>query len=173
MTTRQTHRRDPRLEQVRLRHGRWYSLTLSDGTVLPMMAWSRDPGHDEWQLIGDYPTTILHDVPPHLLVQPDGSFVRDGGYCPEDHYGDVRAVAEGLTVYDLVPADTLARTLWEKQVGRYQICPRCGGTDWAYHHPLCHTADGIPLFVTYGPQDWREAIRDGFDDAYEGEIPEA
>ena len=172
MKTPASLKRDPRVDNVRLRHGRWYSLTLRDGTVLPMMAWSDDPGHVEWQLIGDHPTTLLHDVPPHLLVQPDGSFVRDGGYCPEDHYGDVKAVAEGLTVLDLVPADALARSLWRKLIGPYQICPRRGGMDWAYHHPLCHTADGVPLFVTYGPQAWREHVRDEFTEAYEGGILE-
>jgi len=167
MTTQHACHPERRVEDVRLRHGRWYSLTLRDGTVLPMMAWSNHPGYDEWQLIGNYPTTLENDVPPHLVVQPDGSFVRFDAYCPEDHYGDVRAVAEGLTILDLAPADALARTRWEKQVGRYEVCPRCGGTDQTFHHPLCHTPGGIPLFVTFGPKEWREQVCDEFEEPYE------
>ena len=121
---------------VALRHGRMYALRLRDGTILPVQAMNWDPGRTPWQLVEDAETCPEGDVPGHLIVTSDGGFERDEAYEPRDTDRDVRAVAEGLTVSDLVPADDLARAMWAARTGRYASCPRCGGADEAFHHPL-------------------------------------
>jgi len=155
-----TQRPAQRLDDVRLHDGRLYTLRLQDGTIVTVMAWSQRPGEDPWQLIGDHDTCPQEGPPPHLVVRPDGSFVRDEGFVPEDHDGDVRAIAEGLTVFDLVPADTLAWALWFRLIGHYDACPRCGGSDTTSHRALCHTPDGVPLFPSYSPSQWHQEIRE-------------
>ena len=150
-----------RRARVALRHGRWYSLTLRDGTVVPLQAMNYFPEWMRWQLVEGYETCPEGDPPAHLIVQPDGSLERDTDVDPSDTDRDVRAVAEGLTVFDLVPADDLARAAWASTAGHYTTCPRCSGSDRTFHHPMCQTAEGVPLFPSYSPEHWlREADED-------------
>lgn len=64
----------------------------------------------------------------------------------------------------------LARAAWDELFGHPPVCPRCGGSDRQVHHPLCHTAEGVPLFRTFLTADWLSEIQDtlrrwGFDGA--------
>jgi hypothetical protein len=81
----------------------------------------------------------------------------------------MKIVAEGLTAYDLMAADAVAQAAWIASAGAYRHCPRCGGSDERFHHPLCHTAAGIPLFPTYNQGEWLGEFTDHYS-PWEGEI---
>jgi hypothetical protein len=59
---------------LRLRRGRWYTLTLRDGSVVVLEAHNRFPGRDLWQLLGERKTYLGDEQPCHLIVKADGSF---------------------------------------------------------------------------------------------------
>ena len=156
---------------VTLRHGRWYAVTLRDGTSVILCAIKRACF---WTLSGerDAPPYALQDRHVYadaawLCVQADGSFDRDDTEVPEDTDPVVRISREDLSVRDLVPADDRARAVWEALFGRPAACPRCGATSGSnLHHPLCHTGDGVPLLPTFGPAEWRRHVA-SFDEEWE------
>jgi hypothetical protein len=144
-----------------LRHGQLYTLTLErSGMTFVLMAWNLHPTHFGWTLI-ELDTTCPTDV--HLVelsLNVDGTF-EPGGDFDVDDTGRLRAFEEeGPTVRDLVPADGLAVALWVAQFGNPSICPRCDATADAPHHPLCHTAGGVPLFPDRSRDAWLGDVED-------------
>ena len=142
-----------------LQHGRMYALRLEDGTLLPLMAWN-ETDEPPWQLLeaclgGDLCVHARHG---HLLVQPDGSFEVEDGTEPSRHDPDVRAVAAGLTVHDLRPANRLALALFRVVAGRPFPCSRCGAVVGARHHPACHLENLVPLFPMFDGASWRVEV---------------
>jgi len=150
--------------RIRLRWGRWYALTLRDGTVIVLQAFNTDPGRDPW-VLAEAGESCPDDEPCDFIVG------RDGTLEPDDETAEraARVIEEGLTAFDLVPADALAQAAWIATIGPYRVCPRCGGSDDRFHHPLCHTAGGIPLFPTFGLSEWSLELWDEFT-GWEGEI---
>jgi hypothetical protein len=130
-----------------LQHGRLFSLRLRDGAALPLMAWRSATG-DVWQLVDGCPggDLCLHGRHAHMSVMPDGRFEVDEGTEPSPHDLDVRAVAEGLTVDHLQPANRLAIALFRVISGPRFPCSRCVVVLGEQHHPECHLNNLVPLF---------------------------
>ena len=142
-----------------LEHGRLYTLRLEDGTLLPLIAWRETPGMP-WQLLDTCPGGDLctHGRHPHLIVRSDGRFEVDDGVEASRHDPDIRAVAEGLTVDHLRPANRLAISLFRSVAGRSFPCSRCGAVVGKKHHPLCHVENLVPLFPVYDGESWRTEL---------------
>ena len=149
----------PSIEIPTLQHGRMYALPLGDGTLLPLMAWN-ETNEPPWQLLEACPggDLCVHGRHGHLLVQPDGTFEVEGGTEPSRHDPDVRAVAAGLTVRDLRPANRLALALFRVVAGRPFPCSRCGAVVGARHHPACHLENLVPLFPMLDGTSWRVEV---------------
>ena len=137
-------------------HGRLYTLRLEDGLKLPLMAWQSELT-GEWQLLDTCPGADLcmHARHAHLIVLPNGRLEVDEGIEPNRHDLDVRAVAEGLTVDHVRPANRLAIALFRAVAGRPFPCSRCGAVIGRTHHPLCHIENLVPLFPMYDGESWR------------------
>jgi hypothetical protein len=144
-----------------LSFGRLYTVTLAErGEVMLLMAYNLHPDHDEWQLIEVDGSSPADANPAHLLVRPDGTLEPEGDFDLDDSGRFDAFLRQGVTVRDLVPADDRAHEIWTAQVGRPAVCPRCGASAGALHHPLCHTADGVPLFPMEGRDEWLTTCRD-------------
>ena len=155
-----------RLEGVTLRHGRWYAATLGDGAVVILRARKCLPTWESsWLLIperDDRPYETNEGT--WLELRGDGGFDRDYSGVQEDSDPGDRVYAEGLTLDDLVPADDRARAAWRALHGDASTCPRCGASGGRAHHPLCHTGDGVPLFPTFGAEEWRKHVASDLDE---------
>ena len=146
-----------------LEHGRLYTLRLSDGTLLPLVAWKQTPGMP-WQFLDGCPNAEVcpHPRHAHLVERPDGTFEVDCGTVPGPHDPDVRAVAEGLTMRDLRPANRLAIAYFRLVSGPRFPCSRCGALKGGRHHSACHVRNLVPLFPYYLPAEaWRSEVELG------------
>jgi hypothetical protein len=137
-------------------HGRLYTLRLDDGLQLALMAWQSELT-GEWQLLDACPGTDLcmHARHAHLIVLPNGRLEVDEGTEPSPHDPDVRAVAEGLTVDHLRPANRLAMSLFRVVAGPRYPCSRCGALLGQDHHDKCHARNLVPLFPMLDRDAWR------------------
>ena len=155
-----------RREGLTLRHGRWYAATLRKEDIVILRARKCLPTWESyWILIPERDDRPYeYDGGTWLLLRGDGGLDHDGSMEPDDADPGDRVHAEGLTLDDLVPADDRARAAWRALHGDAAPCPRCGASRERPHHPLCHTADGVPLFPTFGAADWREHVEGDLDE---------
>jgi hypothetical protein len=151
-------------EYPHLEHGRLYTLRLGDGTPLPVIAWRTEPRFP-WQFLGTCPEDdrCVHAREPHMLARMDGSFEIDESTESSPYDLDRRAVAEGLTVHDLQPANRMAIALFRAMASSRYPCPRCEAQLGVRHHPSCHAENLVPLFPTFARASWLDAIATGGD----------